>query len=78
MLVEKRTFEMPELRTVAGKTIRHVKVGWESYGALNADRSNAILVAHYFSGTSHAAGITCCISLRPTRRLCPDRRRARK
>jgi homoserine O-acetyltransferase/O-succinyltransferase len=56
MLAEKRTFEMPELRTVAGKTIRRVKVGWESYGALNVDKSNAILVAHYFSGTSHTAG----------------------
>jgi homoserine O-acetyltransferase/O-succinyltransferase len=56
MLVEKRTFEMPELRTVAGRIIRNIKVGWESYGALNADKSNGILVAHYFSGTSHAAG----------------------
>jgi homoserine O-acetyltransferase/O-succinyltransferase len=56
MLVEKRTFELPVLRTVAGKIIRNVRVGWESYGALNADKTNAIVVAHYFSGTSHAAG----------------------
>jgi homoserine O-acetyltransferase/O-succinyltransferase len=33
-----------------------VKIGWESYGPLNAEKSNAILITHYFSGTSHAAG----------------------
>jgi homoserine O-acetyltransferase len=36
--------------------IKDVKIGWESYGSLNADKSNVILVTHYFSGTSHAAG----------------------
>jgi homoserine O-acetyltransferase/O-succinyltransferase len=56
MMVEKRTFELPEFTTLSGKTIKDVKIGWESYGALNADKSNVILVAHYFSGTSHAAG----------------------
>jgi homoserine O-acetyltransferase/O-succinyltransferase len=30
--------------------------GDESYGAMNAARDNAILVAHYFSGASHVAG----------------------
>ena len=56
MIVEKHVFEMPELATIGGKTIKGVRVGWEAYGTLNADKSNAILVAHYFSGTSHAAG----------------------
>ena len=56
MIVAKKTFEMPELTTVGGKTIKNIKVGWESYGTLNADKSNAILVNHFFSGTSHAAG----------------------
>jgi homoserine O-acetyltransferase len=56
MLVSKKTFAMPELRTIAGATIRDVKVGWESYGTLNAERTNAILICHFFSGTSHAAG----------------------
>jgi homoserine O-acetyltransferase len=56
MLVDKKIFELPELTTISGKTIRNVRIGWESYGTLNAERSNAILICHYFSGTSHAAG----------------------
>ena len=56
MIVEKKIFELPSLDTIGGKTVKNVKVGYETYGTLNADRSNAILVAHFFSGTSHAAG----------------------
>jgi homoserine O-acetyltransferase/O-succinyltransferase len=56
MLVAKKTFELPVLTTLSGKTIGNVRIGWESYGTLNAERSNAILVCHFFSGTSHAAG----------------------
>lgn len=56
MIVEKKTFSLPSYTTVAGATIKDVKVGWEAYGTLNADKSNAILINHYFSGTSHAAG----------------------
>ncbi|HLW93322.1 MAG TPA: homoserine acetyltransferase, partial [Roseiarcus sp.] len=56
MIVAKKTFELPELQTTSGKTIKNVRVGWESYGTLNADKSNAILVCHFFRGTSHAAG----------------------
>src|SRR5471032_873979 len=56
MFVSKKIFELPELTTIGGDRIRDVKVGWESYGELNADKSNAILICHYFRGTSHAAG----------------------
>lgn len=56
MIVEKKTFEMPTYTTVSGGTVKNLKVGWEAYGTLNADKSNAILVPHFFSGTSHAAG----------------------
>jgi homoserine O-acetyltransferase/O-succinyltransferase len=56
-LVEKKTFTLPSYTTVVGNTtLKDVKIGWESYGTLNADKSNAILITHYFSGTSHAAG----------------------
>jgi homoserine O-acetyltransferase len=56
MLVEKKVFELPSYTTEGGQTIKNVRVGWESYGTLNADKSNAVLVTHFFSGTSHAAG----------------------
>ncbi len=56
LIVEKKTFALPSYTTVAGETIKSVKIGWESAGTLNADKSNAILITHYFSGTSHAFG----------------------
>ncbi len=55
-LVEKKTFSMPTYTTQGGRTIKDVKVGWESYGKLSEARDNVILVAHFFSGNSHAAG----------------------
>ncbi|BBK42636.1 homoserine O-acetyltransferase [Allostella vacuolata] len=54
--VEKKTFSMPSYTTQGGRTIKDVKVGWESYGKLNDARDNVILVTHFFSGNSHAAG----------------------
>jgi len=56
LILEKRTFELPRYTTVAGETIKSVKIGWEAAGTLNADKSNAILITHFFSGTSHAFG----------------------
>ncbi len=55
-LVEKKVFELPVYKTFGGQTIKNVKVGWESYGELNAAKNNAILICHFFSGNSHAAG----------------------
>ncbi len=49
-------FTLPTYTTVGGKTIKDVKVGYETYGKLNAAGDNAIFVPHFFSGTSHAAG----------------------
>jgi len=41
---------------VSGVTLSQVDVGWESYGTLNKAKDNVVLITHYFSGTSHAAG----------------------
>lgn len=55
-LVEKKVFSLPELATLGGRTIRNVRVGYETYGKLNAARDNVVLIAHHHAGTSHAAG----------------------
>jgi homoserine O-acetyltransferase len=55
-MVEKKNFEMDSFTTQGGETIPNVTVGWEAYGELNEARDNAILITHFFSGTSHAAG----------------------
>jgi homoserine O-acetyltransferase len=56
LLVVKQRFETANFKTFNGETIKQVAVGWESYGKLNAQKDNVILVTHYFSGNSHAAG----------------------
>jgi len=54
--VEKKVFTMASYTTVGGQTIKNVRVGYETYGTLNAARDNVILVCHFFTGNSHAAG----------------------
>lgn len=56
LLVEKQRFTLDNFTTENGQTIAQVNIGWEAYGKLNADKSNVILITHYFSGSSHAAG----------------------
>jgi len=56
LLTTKQVFELTTFTTQSGKTLKSVRVGWESYGSLNESKSNAILICHHFSGTSHAAG----------------------
>jgi homoserine O-acetyltransferase/O-succinyltransferase len=56
LIVKKQAFEINNFQTQNQQTIAKVRVGWEAYGTLNADKSNVILITHYFSGTSHAAG----------------------
>jgi len=56
LITKKQVFELASFATQSGRTLERVKVGWESYGTLNAEKSNAILICHFFSGTSHAAG----------------------
>lgn len=39
----------------SGKHLPHVRVAYETFGTLNADKSNAILVFHALTGDSHVA-----------------------
>jgi homoserine O-acetyltransferase/O-succinyltransferase len=55
-IVEKQVFQKPAYTTAGGETIKDVKIGWEAYGELNEAKDNVILITHFFSGTSHAAG----------------------
>jgi homoserine O-acetyltransferase len=54
--VKKEVFTLPSYTTVNGKTIKNVRIGYETYGTLNAAKDNAILICHFYTGTSHAAG----------------------
>ena len=55
-IVKKEVFTLPSYTTVGGKTIKNVRIGYETYGTLNAAKDNVIVVSHFFTGTSHAAG----------------------
>ena len=40
----------------SGKTLQQVTIAYETWGELNSDKSNAILLCHAWTGDSHAAG----------------------
>ena len=47
----------PGFETEGGKTVSPVTLAYETYGGLNADKSNAVLVLHALTGDAHAAGL---------------------
>ncbi|HEY1951098.1 MAG TPA: homoserine O-acetyltransferase [Bryobacteraceae bacterium] len=56
--VETQLVTFPSVRLDCGVTLTNVDIAYETYGTLNAERSNAIMVLHGFSGDAHAAGIS--------------------
>ncbi len=52
------TFAYPphELRLESGEHLGPVTLAYETYGELDADKSNAILICHALSGDAHVAG----------------------
>ncbi|HRI87239.1 MAG TPA: homoserine O-acetyltransferase [Candidatus Hydrogenedentes bacterium] len=57
--VKQFTFAEPpnELELEGGRRLGPITLAYETYGTLNADKSNAVLVVHALSGDAHAAGL---------------------
>jgi homoserine O-acetyltransferase len=56
MIAEASTATFARLDLDCGVVLAPVEIAYETYGTLNQDKTNAILVAHAFSGDAHAAG----------------------
>ncbi len=52
-----RQFTLPfDLKLESGKDLKNVRIAYETWGQLNDERSNAVLVLHALTGDSHAVG----------------------
>ena len=58
MIVAANTVRFDCIALDNGTTLGPVEVAYETYGELNAAKTNAIVVLHAFSGDAHAAGIS--------------------
>lgn len=56
--VESQCVTFPSLELDCGVRLLNVDVAYETYGALNPERTNAILIHHPFSLDAHAAGMS--------------------
>lgn len=61
------TFAEPpnQLELDSGRRLGPITLAYETYGQLNADRSNAVLVLHALSGDAHAAGYHSAADTKP-------------
>lgn len=50
------SFEQP-LLLQSGATLQSYQLSYETYGELNADKSNAVLICHALNASHHVAGV---------------------
>lgn len=56
LLPTSQTFEVADFHLSTGATLPTLSVAYETYGTLNEDASNAILICHGYTNTPHAGG----------------------
>lgn len=55
-LIETQYAQFDSIELESGRVLKDITIAYETYGTLNSDKSNAILVTHAFTGDAHAAG----------------------
>ena len=56
-LVKTQEFTFESLKLQSGEKFGPVSLAYETYGCLNTERSNAVLITHALSGDAHVAGV---------------------
>ncbi|MCK9224467.1 MAG: alpha/beta fold hydrolase [Candidatus Muirbacterium halophilum] len=57
MIIKSETFNYKkDFFTINGEKIENLKLSYQTYGKLNENKDNTILICHFFSGDKHIAG----------------------